>query len=213
MSVESILKGFFIKDKTTGLAAEVSARSQTPTGPALQVQIGPGDIISNLPVMIDFEHHQIHEGESWEYWSFGALNSATRDFRISVPTISPSIRGPHLIPEIIMDNTTAQIFFYEGTTWTSGGTDDSAKIFNRNRNTGGAPATKVYINGATALTPNALGTQFFQGYLFSGKAVSNVERALSEWVLKSNTEYLLRITTVGNGSVLVRFYWYEDAGV
>jgi hypothetical protein len=202
-----------IRDAITGLTAAVTARSQTPAGNVLQVQIGPGDVISNLPIVLDFDHHQIHEGEAWEWFNFGALNAATRDVRISVPTLTATTRTPHLIAEVIMDTTTAQIFFYEGTTWTAVGTDDSAKIFNRNRNVGGAPNTKIYISGGTALTPNALGTQFFQGYLFSGKAVSNVERALSEWVLKSNTEYLFRVTTTGNGNVLIRLYFYEDTGV
>ncbi len=45
--------------------ASVEARKQTPTGNALNVQIGPGDVISNIPVVTLFEHHQVHEGESY----------------------------------------------------------------------------------------------------------------------------------------------------
>lgn len=53
-----------IRDAITGLTASVEARKQTPTGNALNVQIGPGDVISNIPVVMDFGQHQIHEGES-----------------------------------------------------------------------------------------------------------------------------------------------------
>ncbi len=40
-----------IRDAITGLVASVEARTTTPTGNALNVQIGPGDPISNMPVV------------------------------------------------------------------------------------------------------------------------------------------------------------------
>jgi hypothetical protein len=199
--------------KNPTIGAEVCQRKQTPTGNALQVQIGPGDVISNLPVFIDFDHHQIHEGETWKWTNFGALNSATREVRISVPTLRATVATPHLIYEVIADNTSTIIGFYEDTTWTSVGTDDSANIRNRNRNTTGSPNTKIYISGGTALTVNAAGTLLDQGYLFTSKASVNVERTMAEWDLKSNTEYLLRVATTGNGSVLIKLHFYEDKGV
>lgn len=197
-----------------GTVASVGLRAQAPTkNNALQVQIGPGDVISSLPITMDYPHHQIHEGETWEWFFFGAVNATTKDIRISVANVAATTRTPHLLPEVVADNTTTQIFFYEGTTWTAAGTDDSARIYNRNRNIGGAPSTKIYVTGATALTVNALGTQLYQGYLFTGKASANAERNLAEWVLKTSTEYLFRVTTTGNGNVLIRLHWYEDLGV
>jgi hypothetical protein len=197
-----------------GTVASVGARSQTPSkNNALQVQIGPGDVISNIPVVIEYDHHQIHEGEAWQWFSFGAVDATTKNVRISVPTLTATLRTPHLLPEVISDNTSCQIFLYEGTTWTSGGTDDSAKIYNRNRNVLGSPQTKLYIAGGTALTVNNTGTQIYQGYIFTSKASANPDRNLSEWVLKSNTEYLFRVTTIGSGSVLLRLNFYEDLGV
>lgn len=191
-----------------------AVRSQTPTGKVFQVQIGPGDVISNLPVVIEFDHHQIHEGEAWQYTSFGALNTTTRNIRISVPTLAATTRTPHLLPEVICDATTTSILLFEGTTWTAGGTDDSAKIYNRNRNVAGTPNTKIYITGATALTPNADGTQIYQGYTVgANRSAIGSDRALSEWVLKSNTEYCLRVTTTSNGTCLIRLNFYEDLGV
>lgn len=61
-------------DTQSGLTPWVEPRSQTPTGNALNVQIGPGDPISNIPVVMDFEHHQVHEGETRgraaEHWAY-----------------------------------------------------------------------------------------------------------------------------------------------
>ena len=196
-----------------GTSAAVTARAQTPTGNAMQVQIGPGDVISYIPVFIDFPHHQIHEGESWQYFSFGTLNASTRNIRISVPTLTATTRTPHILVEVISDCTTTTVTLFEGTTWTTTGTDDSARIFNKNRNVGGSPNTKIYIDGGTTLTVNAAGTEVMKGYLFAGKASLTTDRGIEEWVLKSNTEYNLQCITTGNGSVLVRLTFYEDAGV
>ena len=51
-----------IRDATTGLTASVEARKQTPTGNVMNVQIGPGDVISNIPVVMDFGQHQVPGG-------------------------------------------------------------------------------------------------------------------------------------------------------
>lgn len=198
------------------LSDVIDTRKQTPTKTkSLLVQIGPGDVISNLPVVIEYDHHQIHEGETWQYQSFGTLNAATRDIRISVPALTATTRTPHLIPEVICDCTSATLYLYEGTTWTAGGTDDSANIRNRNRNVTvpAVPNTKIYIAGGTALTVNALGTLIWNGYIFTNKAASIADRMMAEWDLAASKEYLFRVTTVGNGTCLIRLHFYEDLGV
>lgn len=204
----------FLRGIVKFLADLVETRTGTPTKTsAINVQIGPGDIISNLPVVVDFPHHQVHEGEMWQWYFFGAVNATTKDVRISVPILAATTRTPHLIPEVFGDNTTITVSLYEGTTFTNSGTDDSTRIRNRNRNVGGSPNTKVYVSGGTTLTPNALGTLLWQDYLFTSKASTNGARDLVEWDLLSNTEYLLRVVTTGNGSVMIRLHWYEDKGV
>lgn len=206
---------FKIIGSTGEAIADVAARSQTPTGNALQVQIGPGDPISNLPVMILFEHHQIHEGEVWDYVYAATNQNGAKDFRIVVANVAPTTRTPHVVAEVISDSTLTRMYWYEGTTWTAGGVDDSANIYNRNRNILGAPTTKVYVAGGTALTPNALGTNFWQGMLFAGKNAAAVaeSRSATEWVLKTNTEYLFRVTTAAAANCMVRLSFYEDGGV
>lgn len=39
----------------------------------LRVLIGPTDVISNMPVFQLYDHHQIHEGETWR-WSTWVLS-------------------------------------------------------------------------------------------------------------------------------------------
>lgn len=179
----------------------------------LRVYGGPTDPISDIPVMLDYSHHQNHEGESYQWLFFGAVNAGTKDVRISVPNLTATTRTPHVLFEVISDNTTATISLYEGTTWTAAGQDDSANIRNRNRNSANTPGTKIYVSGAPALTPNALGTLLSVSYLFTSKASINIDQVLSEWILKTSTEYLFRVVTVGNGTVLIRVHFYEDLGV
>jgi hypothetical protein len=179
----------------------------------IRVYIGPTDPISDIPVVMQFDHHQVHEGEAWKWHFIGAVNATTKDVRFSIPVLTATTRTPHLLMELIADNTSATIYLYEGTTFTAVGTDDSARIFNRNRNVAGAPSSKVYVSGATALTPNALGTLLEVGYVFTGKGAMSAERSTMEWALKANTEYLVRVVTVGSGTVLLRLNFYEDKGV
>jgi hypothetical protein len=97
-----------------GSAPTVEDRKQTPTGKALNVQIGPGDVVSNIPVIIDFDHHQVHEGET--YKALGALttiNTNTLKFAISVPVFPNPIQGPHMVVMADTYNGSVRVDIYE----------------------------------------------------------------------------------------------------
>jgi hypothetical protein len=201
-----------IRDAVTGLTASVEARKQTPTGNALNVQIGPGDVISNIPVFMDFPHHQMHEGEAHQWSWYGAVNSTTKNLRLSVPASTATTRTPHLLPEILAD-AAALIYLYEGTTWTSGGTAQT-NVYNRNRNSLTAPGLAIYAAGGTALTVNAAGTLLTTFWVMgTNKVGTDTGRDTMEWCLKTSTEYNLQIVTTSNANVLIRLNWYEDLGV
>jgi len=200
------------------IIADATDTAAIVTGPftnvkGLRVYGGPTDPISDIPVYIAYDHHQIHEGEMYKYTWQGALNSTTKDFRISVPNLTATTRTPHFLFEIVSNNTTCNAFLYEGTTWTATGTDDSSIIYNRNRNSLNTAGTKIYVSGGTALTTNSLGTLLDQNFMFANKPASNYDRNMSEWDLKTLTEYLLRVTTTGNGTCQIKMHWYEDLGV
>jgi hypothetical protein len=204
-----------LSDPATGNEASIGPRVQTPTGNVIQVQIGPGDVISNMPVVIEYDHHQIHEGESFEYCWYQSNLNGTRNFRFSVPDVPATINTPHIVAEVISNSTLTLLYWYEGTAWTTGGNDDNARAYNRNRNSLTTSTMIVYTSGTLALNPTTLGANFWQGVLFAGKNAAAVSesRSASEWVLKSNTEYMFRVVTADASNVMVRFLWYEDRGV
>jgi len=194
---------------------EVSPRKQTPTGSVLQVQVGPGDVISNLPVVIQYEHHQVHEGETF-VWSRIIPNlNGIFDVRLSTASGIATIRTPHFLPEVVCESTSV-VSLFEGTTFTSGGTLNNGSIFNRNRNINDPANINLYISGtgANGILVSSLGTQIYQGMTLGGnKGTIAAERATNEYVLKPSTEYLFRVNTVSAGSTLLRLNWYSDLGV
>ncbi len=196
-----------IRDSVTGLVASVEARKQTPTGNALNVQIGPGDIISNIPVFMDFGQHQVHEGESHHANNEQlSLGTATVKYGLTVPVYANTINAPHLLVSVDCYDGAALVRVYEAATFT-GGTLITA--YNRNRNNATAPG--MTITGGVTSTNGTLIDSMFAG---SGSKSSGSGRSEDEWVLKSNTIY--RVDVIGQTAAtqaIVQFHWYEDLGV
>lgn len=196
-----------VQIQTAGVIANVEARKQTPTGNALNVQIGPGDIISNIPVVMDFPHHQVHEGETHQAEDYqSTLGAGTVKYSITVPVFNNTIHGPHMVvgADVYGGNVIVQI--YEGATFTGGTTLTS---YNRNRNSATTPGTTLKT-GVTSTNGTLIQT-FFAG---AGKGNAAATRPAAEFVLKSNTVY--RVDIIGRAigtEAVVAFDWYEDLGV
>ena len=174
----------------------------------LRVFLRGSDPISDLPVFVDYNHHQNHEGESYQYtYPLTAINNGvTKWFRLVVPVYSPVIQSPHIYIEV---DTLAQttIALYEGPT-ASGG--NLATTYNRNRNSANTAKMTIY----TAPTVNANGTLLDQRTVGDATAGVSASTVSEEWILKSNTSYLIGLTANSTqDSVAMRIRFYEDLGV
>lgn len=197
----------FIADADTLKEASVEPRTQTPTGNALNVQIGPGDPISNIPVVIDFAHHQCHEGEAFgvQYYSVAV---ATIEFAINVPVFATPIHGPHMTMQLMTYGGACQIDLYEGATYTGG---TILTPYNRNRNSAALPST-VIRSGVTNVTPGVLLPHTF--IAAAAEKQGDTDRVADEVVLKSNTVYRVVLEEITAATrVILHFEWYEDTGV
>lgn len=194
-------------DATNGLYARVEARKQTPTGPAMNVQIGPGDVISNIPIVLDFEHHQVHEGETHRAQDTQAsLGTTTVKYAITVPVFASSIQGPHMVVSCDIYNGAAKVLIYESATFTGG---SAVTAYNRNRNVATVPGTTIKT-GVTSTN----GTLIETFYVGAGTRTAGLARSMTEWVLKSNTVYRVDVVgLVANTESVVGFNFYEDLGV
>lgn len=196
-----------IRDAITGLTASVEARKQTPTGNALNVQIGPGDVISNIPVVMDFGQHQIHEGESHGF-GYYTTNPATISFGLTVPVYNPTIAAPHLIMHADAYEGAGEIALFEGVTWTGG---TAGLVYNRNRNSAIVPGMTV----TQGVTVTGAGTRLpYTSFVAAGQKASSVARNLDEIVLKSNTLYAVVFTEIlAITRLVIHLEFYEDLGV
>lgn len=178
---------------------------------ALTVAIGPTDPISDIPVVVDFEHHQVHEGESHGYSNLTASLAAgsSKDFRVNVPAALNTVgEAPHMVIEIIT-TLEAEAYLYEGMTYTEGNGGTLRVSHNRNRLSSNDAVTAIYEDPTAATT----GDNLWIGLTGSSNRAGASSRSLTEWVLAPG-DYLVRITSRANGNkILIRLEWYEDLGV
>lgn len=186
----------------------VETRTQTPTKTkAVNVQIGPGDVISNIPVIIDFEHHQLHEGETHRVEDYQAsLGSSTVKYGITVPIFTKTINSPHMVIEVDVYNGNVIVQIYETATFTSG-----SLLTKKNRNRNSLTAAATTITGGVTSSDGTLLHTLFGG---AGKSGSGSGRSDVEYILKSNTIY--RVDLIGRAAgteAVISFDWYEDLEV
>jgi len=158
--------------------------------------------------VMDFEHHQVHEGETYHFVHFiAALGTGTNKVAFTVPVFSPAIQGPHLVIDASVYNGTTLIYLYEGSTFTGG---SALTPLNRNRNS--ANAARCTAKAGVTSTDGTLLDMFYFGS--GGRSASNGERQAVEWVLKSNTVYRIDlIGQIAGTAIALRCNWYEDLGV
>lgn len=192
-----------------GDGISIEDRKQTPTGKALNVQIGPGDIISNIPVFMDFGQHQVHEGESFlAQYVDTALDTNVVKFQLIVGNYTNYIQAPHLKISVDIYNGAARFDLYEGGTDISGGS--AMTRYNRARSIA-IPASTMTINQGVTATGTTL---LESGFVGSGSRGSADGSNRDEWILKANTTYILYLTGLATGTdAILHFEWYEDLGV
>lgn len=171
----------------------------------LRVFIGPTDPVSDLPVFVDFAHHQVHEGEAYKAQ---AIITADTSFEIAVPTYSPTIRAPHMMIGVNPYDGAVKLEIYENPgSLTGAGATLAAR--NRNRNSTNVPASGMTITPGTITGGDLLET------LFVGAGTRSANgRATEEWPLKSGETYRVVVTELtATSQTVVSFDWYEDLGV
>ena len=185
------------------------------TGPntgerGLRVYGGPTDPISDIPVVMEFSHHQVHEGEAhiWSVLVSSLASGSNKDIRMVVPAgLTPTTRTPHLEFEVISTGE-AEVYFYEASTYTANGNQVTTK--NRNRNSATVPTMTIFENP----TVNAVGTLLWIGLTGSGTKAGGGDRGLGEFDLAANQVYTLRVTSRAAGNkVVIRLNFYQDLGV
>lgn len=160
-------------------------------------------LFKGIPISIDIAHHEIHEGDSYNFCETILLgNGATQDYILTTPNTT---KWSHFGYIIDFNDGAGTFEIYEGTNRV-GTTLQS--VFNRNRNSSNTNTSTVH-KGQTDGTTD--GTKICMRRAGSGKTLSGSAGSNMERVLKQNTKYLIRLTnnTTSNNNVSVEFDWYE----
>lgn len=154
---------------------------------------------------IDFGHQEIHDGDSFCYNDVLSLAAnASADMVLTVPN---SAKRPHLSKEF------DGIFGFSVDMWE--GTDRSGtatvSAYNRDRESA-TVAGMTLAKGTTGGTTDGTARIVWRSAgsaTNQGKLAGNTTE-LTEWMLKRNTKYLIRIVSLANSNTIsVRLNWYE----
>lgn len=160
-------------------------------------------------VVIDKDHHEIHEGESYfhsDFYTVAASGSLNFVFQIDGKNL-------HYIYTINSDQAGYTFVTFEGVTSDNNGTLITPR--NHNREYADASTGVLRLNPTNIVTTGA--TQLRRGY--AGTATNPAQRTggsvirTSEVILKKNTKYLLRITNLSSSvtnDIQVGMDWYEE---
>lgn len=181
------------------------------------------DNLFKTPAIISIEHHEIHEGSSFER-HIDSSNAAVAGLNVAFKTLT----GSKLAHMLFGWSSNDEILFeiVEGATWTQG-TGTALTINNVNRNNGNA-STVILENKNQAeftasnqmikdVTGVSGGTVFDNQYTYNAglgaSVAAETRNALHEWPLKNNTTYVVRMTqTDGNCKMSITLHWYEHTG-
>ena len=160
--------------------------------------------------MVDFAHHEIHEGCSFFYCDPITLASAaTQVYLITTPDTT---KWAHMIYSIAYSAIT-QVDIYEASDKTG---TTLQTVFNRNRNSATAATTTIHKAVSGGSTDGTLICSVKGGTATggSGNRSGGEVRAVNELLLKQNTKYLIRITS-STASNLITFKanWYEHTDI
>lgn len=162
------------------------------------------DNLGKYLVFLESEHHHIHDGIHYEIcdYALAVANAATIDFRIVTPDTA---EWDHLLFEVT-GSSGITLDIYESPTDVTVG---AAVIpVNNNRNSLNTANMLVFLGPTVTVT----GTKLI-GFVGGANQRAGIVDRENENILKRNTEYLFRITSLGaNNNISYCSSWYEQTG-
>ena len=169
------------------------------------------DPTSNSLQVIDFVHHEVHEGDTYQA-SFKTPDGAPLADNATLEVLIQAGNQPMHTVYAAAAGGDAEIALFEGTTFSAAGTAMPARNMSR-LSTNTALATITHTP-TTTLDGAQLQNAFLPGGAGGPPSTpGGAARQDTEWVLAPDTNYLLRLTNRSGGaqpaSLVVQ--WYEHA--
>lgn len=157
--------------------------------------------------IIDYDHHEIHEGSAYFLaWSGIVNDTGVLELRIQTGNTE---KWAHM--EVTIDGALAGIAqLWEGTTKTHNASN-AITPFNRNRNSSNTSLLTICHTPSGTESAAAGLTQYFGATASGGRvAVGGGASSRAEIILKQNTAYLIRATSAADGNrMAIILDWYE----
>ncbi|MCF7861162.1 hypothetical protein K9M79_02865 [Candidatus Woesearchaeota archaeon] len=154
---------------------------------------------------INYEHHEIHSGSHYNYCDYDITPLGSGDTIEFILTTPDTTTWTHFSFQVF-SSTGATIELYEGASGITGGTAITPRNNNRNH---ADSSTITLLKDPTAITSD--GTRAAGFLAGANRDGGSIERD-KENVLKQNTIYLLRITSLAaSNNISWCAEWYEHA--
>lgn len=156
---------------------------------------------------IDYEHYQIHQGNSFSAAAYSTVGAASVwEFIVTTPNTAV---WAHLIWEL-QGTLVTTIDMYEDATTSDDGTEITS--YNRNRNSATTTAVKMYHTPTLTSDGNLIYTEKFGVSAGGFVRIGGKSRASQEIVLGQGKKYLVRVTSgTANNVIAIRARWYDTA--
>ena len=161
------------------------------------------DSVTGALNVIDYGHHEVHEGSSFVVSDVQNISSTTIQYMITTPD---SAKLAHMIFDI---EATGELLI----TITEGADRDGTTALNVFNNRRGSRASFVLVHRAVSGGSGDGATiwQHRSGSTGVGnKTISGGgSRGLNEWILKADTKYIVTLQTFANIYITFGLDWYE----
>jgi hypothetical protein len=187
-----------------------------PTGAATSanqttlITQSPVDDVSGARTVITYQHHKIHEGDTYiinEAYDL-AINNVI-DIRITTPNTT---KWAHWVLEFDTESE-YEFWFYEVAVITVAGSAYTPINLNRNSVNTSVLAVDIITNASLALanadTDVTGATTLMHGFAGAGKTTGGSQSIREEFILKQNTIYGFRAVANAAGWIHENMAWYE----
>lgn len=170
-----------------------------------KIRVPKLDDYTHAVIGLEFDHHEVHEGDSYSCNDTVNVNAATQYWMVTTPDTA---KYANMVFNAVCTGEML-IAVTEGADRTGVA---SLTAINRNRNSLNASGLVVHrgysggtTNGAVTIETERTGLTGVGGKTLE----AGQTRGLSEFVLKRNTKYVIAVTTYDNVHVTLKLSWYE----
>jgi len=163
------------------------------------------DGVSGQNVKIDFEHYEVHEGDSYHSVNSQNVNTATFKWQVTTPNTD---KFAHMIFGVQATGEVT-VLITEGSDRTDGTAMGEMNRDRNSTNTAGVIVTYTPTAGATDGATTILTTRIGATGVGSKTLSPGAARGTAEWILKKNTKYVISATTYADIWVTFIADWYE----